>query len=195
MDLREEITNLIKEKLNGKFDLENLSISFSEKEGVDFQTNFAFLMAKKLNKKPFEFAEEFVSECSINGLQFSVAMPGFINIKVSNEFLSKFANVVNADEMLGVKKVEKSRNILIDYGGANVAKELHVGHLRSPIIGEALKRLHTFLGDRVVSDTHLGDWGIQMGLTICNLKRMAILTNFFKKTTQKQNLKTSLLTP
>ena len=188
MDLREEITNLIKEKLNGKFDLENLSISFSEKEGVDFQTNFAFLMAKKLNKKPFEFAEEFIRDCHLDGLQFSVAMPGFINIKVSNELLSKFANIVNYDEMLGVKKVEKARNILIDYGGANVAKELHVGHLRSPIIGEALKRLHIFMGDRVVSDTHLGDWGIQMGLTILQLKEDGYLDQFFQKDYKKAKL-------
>ncbi len=188
MDLREEITNLIKEKLNGKFDLENLSISFSDKEGVDFQTNFAFLMAKKLNKKPFEFAEEFIRECKLDGLQFSVAMPGFINIKVSNELLSKFANIVNYDEMLGVKKVEKARNILIDYGGANVAKELHVGHLRSPIIGEALKRLHIFMGDSVVSDTHLGDWGIQMGLTILQLKEDGYLDQFFQKDYKKAKL-------
>ena len=183
MDIKEDIRREI-EKVLIEMDLsaDKLSISFSNLPQLcDFQTNFALITAKNFNMKPLELANAIVDKLNVKGMEFSVAMPGFINIKVNNEILSNYANEVIVDERFGVGKVTNPRKILIDYGGANVAKELHVGHLRSPIIGEALKRLHRFLGDNVVADTHLGDWGLQMGLTILQLKNDGFLDNFFEK--------------
>ncbi len=158
---------------------ENLSVSFSSRPDVcHFQTNYALITAKKVGKNPMELAEEIVKE--LNDTSISTLKPGFINIKVDNSLLSQFANDVLNDKDLGIEKVENSRKILIDYGGANVAKELHVGHLRSPIIGEALKRLHRLMGDTVLADTHLGDWGMQMGLTVLQLKEDGYLDEFFR---------------
>lgn len=183
MDIKEKIRKEI-EKVLIQMELksEKLSVSFSSLPDVcDFQTNYALIEAKNFGKKPFELAKEIVDKLSVEGMEFSVAGPGFINIKVNDNFLSDYANAVLKDERLGVSKLENPRKILLDYGGANVAKELHVGHLRSPIIGEALKRLHRFLGDYVVADTHLGDWGLQMGLTILQLKKDGFLDEFFEK--------------
>ena len=183
MNIKEDIRREI-EKVLIEMDLsaDKLSISFSNLPQLcDFQTNFALITAKNFNMKPLEFANAIVDKLNVKGMEFSVAIPGFINIKVNNEILSNYANEVIVDERFGVGKVTNPRKILIDYGGANVAKELHVGHLRSPIIGEALKRLHRFLGDNVVADTHLGDWGLQMGLTILQLKNDGFLDNFFEK--------------
>lgn len=183
MDIREDIRREI-EKVLIEMDLsaDKLSVSFSNlPELCDFQTNFALVAAKNFNMKPIELANAIVDKLNVKGMEFSVAMPGFINIKVDNAVLADYANEVLGDERFGVSKVLNPRKILIDYGGANVAKELHVGHLRSPIIGEALKRLHRFLGDYVVADTHLGDWGLQMGLTILQLKNDGFLDEFFEK--------------
>lgn len=183
MDIKEDIRREI-EKVLIEMDLsaDKLSISFSNLPQLcDFQTNFALITAKNFNMKPLELANAIVDKLNVKGMEFSAAIPGFINIKVNNEILSNYANEVIVDERFGVGKVTNPRKILIDYGGANVAKELHVGHLRSPIIGEALKRLHRFLGDYVVADTHLGDWGLQMGLTILQLKNDGFLDDFFEK--------------
>ena len=183
MDIKEDIRREI-EKVLIEMDLsaDKLSISFSNLPQLcDFQTNFALITAKNFNMKPLELANAIVNKLNVKGMEFTVAIPGFINIKVNNEILSNYANEVIVDERFGVGKVTNPRKILIDYGGANVAKELHVGHLRSPIIGEALKRLHRFLGDYVVADTHLGDWGLQMGLTILQLKNDGFLDDFFEK--------------
>ncbi len=166
---------------------ENLSVSFSSRPDVcDFQTNYALITAKKVGKNPMELAEEIVKE--LNDTSISTLKPGFINIKVDNSLLSQFANDVLNDKDLGIEKVENSRKILIDYGGANVAKELHVGHLRSPIIGEALKRLHRLLGDTVLADTHLGDWGMQMGLTVLQLKEDGYLDEFFRANSDYESI-------
>ncbi len=188
MDLRSRLTAKILDAVK-KLGLptENLSVSFSSlPELCDFQTNYALVTAKKVDKNPFVLAEEIVDELSDNS--FTAVKPGFINIKVDSELLSQYANDVLNDKNLGVEKVEKPRKLLIDYGGANVAKELHVGHLRSPIIGEALKRLHRFLGDTVYADTHLGDWGMQMGLTILQLKEDGYLDEFFKSSGNYENI-------
>ncbi len=97
-------------------------------------------------------------------------MPGFINMTVSDAFLADFVNHMNEDELFGCDKADKPETIVIDYGGANVAKPLHVGHLRSAVIGESIKRTARYLGHKVVGDVHLGDWGLQIGLIITELK-------------------------
>ena len=92
--------------------------------------------------------------------------PGFINLQVKEEFLADYLKKMAADEKYSVKIAEKPKTIIIDYGGPNVAKPLHVGHLRSAIIGESIKRIGRFVGHKVIGDVHLGDWGLQMGLII-----------------------------
>lgn len=161
--------------------VEKLAVSFSNRpELCDYQSNFAMLVCKDLGRKPFEIAQNIVDNIEKDeNLDFLVAMPGFINVKVSNELLSSFANETLNDKNLGVEQVKNPRLVFFDYGGANVAKELHVGHLRSPIIGEALKRLHQVMGDKVLSDAHLGDFGLQMGLTILQLRQDGYLDKFF----------------
>lgn len=187
MDLRNIISTKILVALK-KLNLpeENLSVSFSSRPDVcDYQTNYALITAKKVKKNPIELAKEIVEE--LDDTSFS-ALKGFINIKVSDKLLSQFANDVLNDKDLGVEKVESPRKLLIDYGGANVAKELHVGHLRSPIIGEALKRLHRLMGDTVLADTHLGDWGMQMGLTVLQLKEDGYLDEFFRANSDYESI-------
>lgn len=96
--------------------------------------------------------------------------PGFLNMKLEEDFLASYANDMLSDERLGMDKIENPKTVLIDYGGPNVAKPLHVGHLRSAIIGESIKRIGKFVGDEVIGDVHLGDWGLQMGLIITELR-------------------------
>jgi arginyl-tRNA synthetase len=99
-----------------------------------------------------------------------VVRPGFLNLKVKEEFLAEYLKEMAADEKLGANTAEQPKTIVIDYGGPNVAKPLHVGHLRSAIIGESLKRIGRFMGHKVIGDVHLGDWGLQMGLIITEVK-------------------------
>ena len=102
--------------------------------------------------------------------QIEAVKPGFINIKLSEVFLANYLNKMTKDEKLGCSIEEKAQNIIVDYGGANIAKPLHVGHLRSAIIGESIKRICTYVGHKTLGDVHLGDWGLQMGLVIIGLK-------------------------
>lgn len=190
--IKKSITKVLQSSLN-KLNLpcENLTISYSNRpELCDFQTNIAMLLSKKLEKQPMDVATEIVNSIEKNDLfDFSIAMPGFINIKVKNTTLSVFVNDIMHIERLGVEKVKCPRLVFFDYGGANVAKELHVGHLRSPIVGEALKRLHALMGDKVLADVHLGDFGLQMGLTILQLKLDGFLNKFFEPDANLKKIK------
>lgn len=139
----------------------------------EYQCNGAMAAAKTYKKAPIMIANDVVA-----GLQekdcFEMAEavnPGFINLKVKPSFAAAFLNEMAASEKLGVEEMETPKTIMVDYGGPNVAKPLHVGHLRSAIIGESLKRMGRFLGHRVIGDVHLGDWGLQMGLIITELKK------------------------
>ena len=138
----------------------------------EYQCNGAMAGAKAYKKAPFMIAEDVVAHLAESRV-FSMAevvKPGFINLKVKEEFLAEYLEEVASDEKLSAKAADKPKTIVIDYGGPNVAKPLHVGHLRSAIIGESLKRLGRFLGHEVIGDVHLGDWGLQMGLIITELK-------------------------
>lgn len=183
MNLKEEIFDIILKSMKklGFAGEEKLVVSFSNRpELCDFQSNIAMILAKPLGQKPFDVANQIVEAIEENQLfEFSVVM-GFINVKIKEKGLSEYANFVAKDKSLGIEQVEKARLVMFDYGGANVAKELHVGHLRSPIVGEALKRLHIVMGDKVLSDVHLGDYGLQMGLTILQLKEDGFLDAFFE---------------
>ena len=199
MILRDEITNVLAKAIK-KLDLsaDKLAVSFSNRpELCDFQTNFALIIAKELGRKPIEVANEIVGNLQKTELfEFSAVMPGFINVKVTEKGLNAYANDVLQDKNLGVEQVKKPRLVMFDYGGANVAKELHVGHLRSPIVGEAIKRLHVAMGDKVLADVHLGDYGLQMGLTVLQLKEDGYLDAFFNgkhKNAKLENVTLDLL--
>lgn len=138
-----------------------------------YQCNGALAAAKKFKKAPIMIANDVVAllESSETFGEITAIMPGFINIKVSDAFLASYVNKMNQDDRFGCEKTENPRKVIIDYGGPNIAKPLHVGHLRSAIIGESIKRIGKFMGDEMIGDVHLGDWGLQMGLIITELKK------------------------
>ena len=137
----------------------------------EFQCNGAMAGAKAYHKAPMDIAKDVLSKLEGNSAFSSIeaAAPGFLNINISDSFLSKFLNDMRSSERFGTD-VKKSERIIVDYGGPNVAKPLHVGHLRAAIIGESVKRICRFMGNEVIGDVHLGDWGLQMGLIITELK-------------------------
>jgi arginyl-tRNA synthetase len=135
---------------------------------ADFQSNGALAAAKRLGKNPREIAAEVAAKLEGDPRLVSVeiAGPGFINLKVADAALAERANEIATDPRAGAETVAPARRVIVDYGGPNVAKPMHVGHLRASIIGESVKRLYRFRGDQVVGDAHFGDWGYQMGLLI-----------------------------
>ena len=138
----------------------------------EYQCNGAMAAKKQYGKAPRMIAEEVAAAMKDSSIfeEISVAGPGFINLKLSPSYLSEFLGVMAVDPELSVSKVHAPRKMIIDYGGPNVAKPLHVGHLRSAIIGESLKRMGRRLGHEMIGDIHLGDWGLQMGLIITELQ-------------------------
>ena len=136
-----------------------------------FQCNGSFEGAKLYKKAPLMIAEQ-IAEILRQDSEFKAVdavRPGFINITLTDEFLTKAANEILADENLGIPKPGIGETMVVDYGGANVAKPLHIGHLRAAIIGESLKRIARTLGYNVVGDVHMDDWGLQIGLVIAEL--------------------------
>ncbi|MBO4265958.1 MAG: arginine--tRNA ligase [Lachnospiraceae bacterium] len=137
----------------------------------EFQCNGAMALAKQYHKAPIAIAQDIAAKL-LDDNAFSTVdavAPGFLNIKLSDDFLSKYLNGMESEDKFGVPMPE-SKKIIVDYGGPNVAKPLHVGHLRAAIIGESVKRICRYLGNDVIGDVHLGDWGLQMGLIITELR-------------------------
>lgn len=170
------------------YDKSLITIAYANNaEVADYQCNSAFVIAKKMGVSPMVIAQNIVEELSGDSdFEWAFSAPAFINIKIKDHILNKLALQVFADAESLVKKADKKLTIVMDYGGANVAKELHIGHLRSPIIGEALHRLYALMGHNVISDTHLGDWGMQMGLTIAQLEEDGYLDGYFNRGQNKQ---------
>lgn len=137
----------------------------------EFQCNGAMAAAKEYRKAPFMIADAVAAQLAENEVFSEVlsVKPGFINLKVSPVYLASYADAMAADSRLGYE-VQERESVVVDYGGANVAKPLHVGHLRSAVIGESIKRICAYAGNQVTGDAHLGDWGLQMGLVIMELK-------------------------
>lgn len=139
----------------------------------EYQCNGAMAAAKEYKKAPFMIADEVAEKLSGNAM-FSMVesvKPGFLNLKLDEAYLADYVAKMQADEgRYGCEKTKEPKTIMIDYGGPNVAKPLHVGHLRSAIIGESIKRIGRFMGHTVIGDVHLGDWGLQMGLIITELR-------------------------
>ena len=139
----------------------------------DYQANCAMSLAKALGKKPRDIAQDLVARLQLGDLleQPEIAGPGFINLRLQSSWLAKQVQAIAADDRLGVSK-QLAKTMVIDYSGPNVAKPLHVGHLRSTIIGDALTRLLRFLGHTVITDNHLGDWGTQFGILLYGYKNL-----------------------
>ena len=173
MIVKKDIENLISaslQKLGYKDEIVEVKFS-AMPEIADFQFNNCFKIAKEKGLNPYELAEEIVKGIEVNDLfTFSAVKPAYINVKLTNKALTKYANMMLEDKDLCVDKVDKPEVVFFDYGGANVAKALHMGHLRSPIIGEGLKRVFALFGNKVYSDVHFGDFGLQMGLTVAQLE-------------------------
>ncbi len=134
----------------------------------DYQVNCAMSLGKKLGKPPREIATEIIRRLQIADLceQPEIAGPGFINLRLRSDFLAQHAATALADTRVGVPTVEKPRTYVVDYSAPNVAKPMHVGHIRSTVIGDCLYRTLKFLGHRTIGDNHLGDWGTQFGIII-----------------------------
>ena len=137
----------------------------------EYQCNGALAAAKQYKCAPIQIANAVVEKLDANDYSMVEAvMPGFINLKLSDSFLQNYLEQMRTADSFGVQKIGEGKTIVVDYGGANVAKPLHIGHLRPAIIGEALKRLHKFMGYNTIGDVHLGDWGLQIGLIIAELQ-------------------------
>ena len=155
------------------YDEKYARVSLSNRPDLcEYQCNGAMAAAKEYHKAPIMIANAVVEAMQGSEVfgEVQAVNPGFINMKVNNEYLSQYLNGMEKDGRMGCEKAEDPKTIMIDYGGPNVAKPLHVGHLRSAIIGESVKRIARFAGHKVIGDVHLGDWGLQMGLIITELR-------------------------
>ncbi len=171
----ELISNEVKEafKINGFEEKYGIVTISNRPDLCQYQCNGALAAAKQYKSAPIKIAEPVAETLRSSDTfdEITAIMPGFINIKVSNQFLANYLNDMKTSEQFGYEKDPDPKKILIDYGGPNIAKPLHVGHMRSAVIGESVKRLLRFCGNDVTGDVHLGDWGKQMGLIIAELKR------------------------
>ncbi len=174
------LENAINEKLSNIFDELGLDKKFavvkiSDRPDLsDLQCNGALALAKSERKNPREIASQIASKLEQDNdlAKVSVDGPGFINISLKNEFVAELMDRIGCDSRLGYAKVENPKNIVIDSGGPNVAKSMHVGHLRSAVIGESIRRLAQFSGHNVISDVHFGDWGTPMGMIIAEIMEL-----------------------
>ena len=172
----EKILDIITEKMQQAFQAAGYDPSFgrvtvsNRPDLCEYQCNGALAAAKQYKCAPIQIAKAVAEQLESADYDMCEAvMPGFINLKLSGHFLAGYLERMRTAPDFGVEKTGAGKTIVVDYGGANVAKPLHIGHLRPAIIGEALKRLYKFLGWNAIGDVHLGDWGLQMGLIIAEL--------------------------
>ncbi len=173
----EKILNIITAKMQAAFETAGYDPAFgrvtvsNRPDLCEYQCNGALAAAKQYKCAPIQIAQAVAKE--LDAADFSMidaVMPGFLNLKLSDDFLRRYLEQMRTAPDFGVEKSGQGKTIVIDYGGPNVAKPLHIGHLRSAIIGESLKRLYRFFGWNAIGDIHLGDWGLQMGLIIAELE-------------------------
>ncbi|QVL55611.1 MAG: arginine--tRNA ligase [Simkaniaceae bacterium] len=169
--LQEQASRVIKELFPEAESIADITQSTNPQFG-HYQCNSAMKLAKALKSNPRKIAQQILEKWPKEGMieKLEVAGPGFINITLSSEFLSKQATEVAADPRLGVPPLKEKKKVIVEFSSPNVAKELHVGHLRSTVIGESLARLFEFLGHDVLRLNHIGDWGTQFGMLITYLK-------------------------
>lgn len=173
------LLNLISEELQNAFE----AAGYDRKYGMatlsnrpdlcEFQCNGAMAAVKVYKKAPIMIAGEIKEKLSGNAVfsQVDAVAPGFLNLKLSQAYLRDYLSAMQQADKFGIEAPEKPLTVIVDYGGPNVAKPLHVGHLRSAIIGESVKRIGAYIGHHMIGDIHLGDWGLQMGLIITELKK------------------------
>lgn len=138
----------------------------------EYQCNGAMAGAKLYKKAPIMIANDVAGKCADSKIfaEVQAVAPGFLNLKIKGSFLADYLTQMEKEEKFGLEAPEKQKMIIVDYGGPNVAKPLHVGHLRSAVIGESVKRIARYIGHKVIGDIHMGDWGLQMGLVITEMK-------------------------
>ena len=172
--LLDRITAAVSEAfVNCGYEAEYGKVTISNRPDLcEYQCNGAMAGAKKYHCAPIQIANKVAESLKEQELfsEVNAVNPGFLNLKLAPAYVQEYLQAMADDERLGCDKTENPKTIIIDYGGPNVAKPLHVGHLRSAIIGESVKRLGRFVGHNVTGDIHLGDWGLQMGLIITELK-------------------------
>ena len=174
-----QLIDLLTEEMKAAFEAAGYDSSYARvtlsnrPDLCEYQCNGAMAGARTYKKAPLQIAQDVVSRIGQGGciLSAEAVKPGFINIKLDDAYIAEYLNNMGEDARLGLEETEDPQTILIDYGGPNVAKPLHVGHLRSAIIGESVKRICRRMGHRVLGDIHMGDWGYQMGLIITELKK------------------------
>ena len=171
-----KILDIITEKMQAAFEATGYDPAFgrvtvsNRPDLCEYQCNGALAAAKQYKCAPIQIASAVVEKLDADDYSIIEAvMPGFINLKLSGHFLQTYLEEMRNADSFGVEKIGTGKTIVVDYGGANVAKPLHIGHLRPAIIGETLKRMHKFMGYNTIGDVHLGDWGLQMGLIIAEL--------------------------
>lgn len=156
------------------FDTKFAVVKVSDRPDLsDFQCNGALALAKSEHKNPREIATAVAAELQkdTDFENISVDGPGFINIKVSDTLIGRVIDSISNDDRLGCDKTDAPKTIVLDFGGPNVAKALHVGHLRSAVIGESIRRIEEFVGNKTISDVHFGDWGTPMGMILAEIIR------------------------
>jgi arginyl-tRNA synthetase len=168
------IIDVLEQKLNEilDYDIKFHVIISNRPELCDYQCDDVFKLAKLLHKNPIEIGNNIIEK--INNIEnfndyfesVTFVPPGFINIKVSNKLINNILKKMNNEEKFGLKKPEKQELFFLDYGGPNVAKPLHVGHMRTAIVGESIKRIISYMGHKTIADVHLGDYGLQIGQVI-----------------------------
>ena len=175
----QKILDLISEEMKKAFeaagyDAELGRVTLSNRPDLcEYQCNGAMAGAKKYHKAPLMIAQDVAEKLKESDVlsEVSAVAPGFLNMKVKESFVRDYLREMRANEKFGLQMPEKAKKIIVDYGGANVAKPLHVGHLRPAIIGESVKRICRYAGHDVIGDIHMGDWGLQMGLVITEVKK------------------------
>ncbi len=174
----EKILNLISQKTAAAFAEAGYDASYgrvtvsNRPDLCEYQCNGALPAAKAYHKAPIRIAEDVAAKLEADPAfsEVRAALPGFLNLRLAPSFLAEYLEQTRTAPKFGVEPDPRAGTVVVDYGGANVAKPLHIGHLRSAIIGESIKRIQHFFGNETVGDTHLGDWGLQMGLVIAALQ-------------------------
>ena len=173
----EKILDIITAKMQKAFEEAGYEASFgrvtvsNRPDLCEYQCNGALAAAKTYKCAPIQIAKSVAEKLDASDFaMIDAVMPGFINLKLSDTFLRNYLEEMRNADSFGIKKAGEGKTIVVDYGGPNVAKPLHIGHLRSAIIGESIKRLYRFFGYNAIGDIHLGDWGLQMGLIITELQ-------------------------
>ena len=172
----EQILDIITEKMQAAFEEAGYDRAYgrvtvsNRPDLCEYQCNGALAAAKQYHCAPIKIAQAVVEKLNAEDYSLIEAVnPGFINLKLSGHFLKEYLETMRTAPKFGAAQIGAGKTVVVDYGGANVAKPLHIGHLRPAIIGESLKRLYKYLGYNAIGDVHLGDWGLQMGLIIAEL--------------------------